>query len=376
MAMTMRGIRLAKIAGFEISLDYSWFIIFFLILWTFTTAVFPHQYPGLERGTYIAMGVVGTFLFFASLLFHELSHSVVARLKGVPVEGITLFIFGGMARTRSEARSPGDEFQIAGVGPLASLVLAAAFWIVAELSGRLGWSDAVFGVSSYLAILNLALALFNLLPGFPLDGGRLFRAVLWRATRDLRKATRVATSGGRWIGYGIIALGLVQLFLGGLIGGLWFIFIGWFLASAADASYHQVLLHQILQGIAAREAMTPDPEVVAPELSLDELVHDYFMRRRYSAFPVSDGDRALGLVTLSQVKAVPREEWAQRRVGDVMTPLSEMVVVAPDAPMSTVLERMRESEMRRVMVTQNGRLLGIISAGDIADWLERARLLE
>ncbi|MBI4539638.1 MAG: site-2 protease family protein [Gemmatimonadetes bacterium] len=372
----MRGIRVAKVAGFEISLDYSWFIIFFLILWTFTTVVFPHQYPGLERGAYVAMGVVGTLLFFASLLFHELSHSVVARMKGVPVEGITLFVFGGMARTRSEARSPADEFQIAGVGPLASLVVAAAFWIVGELTRARGGSEAVFGVSSYLAVLNLALAIFNLLPGFPLDGGRLFRAAVWRATNDLRKATRIATTGGRWIGYGIIAIGLAQLFFGGLIGGLWFIFIGWFLSGAADASYHQLLLQQVLEGIAAREAMTREPEMVRPDLTLDELVHEYFMRRRYSAFPVSDGDRLLGLIALSQVKEVPREQWPHRRVADVMTPLSKMVVVAPDASMSSVLERMRDSETRRVIVAQDGILLGIISAGDIADWLERARLLE
>lgn len=371
-----RGIRLVRIAGFEISLDYSWFIIFFLILWTFTTVVFPHQYPEFGRGTYIAMGVVGTLLFFASLLLHELSHSLVARAKGVPVEGITLFVFGGMARTRSEARSPGDEFRIAGVGPLASLVLAALFWSVGRLCLRMGWSEAVFGVASYLAMLNLALALFNLLPGFPLDGGRLFRAVLWRATDNLRRATRIATTGGRWIGYGIIALGLLQLFGGGLIGGLWFIFIGWFLAGAADASYHQLLLHQVLEGIAAREAMTPEPEVVSPDLTLDELVHDYFMRRRYSAFPVSDAGRLVGLIALTQVKQVPREQWPARRVADVMTPLSEMVVVAPDASMSSVLERMRDSETRRVMVAQHGTLLGIISAGDIAGWLERARLLE
>jgi len=371
----MKGFRVAKVAGFEVSLDYSWFIIFFLILWSLTAIVFPQRYPGLDRVSYVVMGLLGALLFFASLLFHELSHSVVARRKNVVVEGITLFLFGGMARTKGEARTPGDEFMIAGVGPLASLILAAGFWAIAEAALRFGWPEAVFAISSYLGLLNLALALFNLLPGFPLDGGRLFRAVMWRITRDYRKATRVATTGGRWIGYGLIAWGLLSLFQQNLIGGMWMMLIGWFLSGAADASYDQVLLDQVLGRVAASEAMTPDPEVVPPHLTLDELVHDYFMHRRYSAFPVSANAEVLGLVALSQVKAVPREQWPQRHVADVMTPISEMVVVGPDASMSNVLERMRDSETRRVMVAENGRLLGIISAGDIAGWLERARLL-
>ena len=372
----MGDFRLGSVLGFEIRIDFSWFIIFFLILWTFTFAVFPANFPGLSTGAYIAMGVIGTLLFFASLLAHEISHSLVARAKDIPVEGITLFIFGGMSRTRMEAETPGDEFQIAGVGPLSSVVIAAIFWGIAWLALRAGWSVAIIGVAQYLALLNFLLAVFNLLPGFPLDGGRIFRAAVWKSTGDYTKATRWATTGGKWLAYALIAFGLLSVFQGNL-GGLWLVLIGWFLRNAAIASYQQHLLHQVLEHVRASDAMTPDPETVPPDLTLQELVDDHFLKRRFHAFPVASNGRPLGLITLGQVKEVPREEWSRRTVAETMTSVEgDGVTVRPDEPMTDVLQKMEKSGSRRVLVTRDGHLEGIITTGDVAGWLQRARELE
>ncbi|HLU26165.1 MAG TPA: site-2 protease family protein [Longimicrobiales bacterium] len=372
----MGDFRLGSVFGFEIRIDFSWFIIFFLILWTFTVAVFPANFPGLSRGAYLGMGVVGALLFFSSLLAHELSHSLVARRKGIPVEGITLFIFGGMARTRMEAEQPGDEFYIAVVGPVSSILIGLLFGLIWWLGTRLGWSTAITGVALYLGFLNIALAVFNLLPGFPLDGGRLFRSLVWKITGDVTRATRIASTGGKWLGYVLVALGVLQVFGGALVGGLWMVFIGWFLRNAAIVSYEQHLVRLALEGVPAWQIMSRDPETVQPDLTLQALVDDYFLRRRYQAFPVSTDGTPLGIITMHQVKDVPREEWPQRTVAETMTPADETVTVRPEESMVRVLERMEQSGTRRVLVTRNGQLVGIITAADISDWLRRAREFE
>jgi Zn-dependent protease/CBS domain-containing protein len=369
---------LGSVLGFEISLDYSWFIIFFLILVTFTGAVFPAHVPGLDQMEYLIMGLAGTLLFFGSLLIHELSHAVVARRKGIEVEGITLFVFGGMARTSREPDTPGDEFLIAGVGPVASFVLAALFYAIAAGSPRLGLGLEVTVVAEYMGFLNLVLAIFNLFPGFPLDGGRLLRAVLWKFTGSLRKATLAATTAGRALGWGIIGLGLFALLVGqAFVGGLWFIFIGWFLNHAARMSYQHVLLQEVLSPLTVRQAMTPDPETVPPDIPLDTLVNDFFLQRPYNSFPVTGDDGSvMGLVTLSQVKEVPRREWPSHSTRKVMTPVEEGLLVGPDESMISILDRMRSGEHRRILVVRNGELLGIISATDVARWLDRVSLME
>ncbi len=369
----MGSFRLGAIFGFEIRIDFSWFIIFFLILWTFSDAVFPHQYPGLTTATYYIMGTAGALLFFVSLIAHELSHSLVARTKGIPVEGITLFIFGGMARTRMDADSPADEFQIAGIGPLTSLLLAALFYAIHWIGAAAGWSPAITGVASYLALWNVLLAVFNLLPGFPLDGGRVFRSIVWRITNDPGKATRWASTGGRWLGYILVAVGVVNVFMGYLLNGLWLVFIGWFLRNAAEAGYQQYLVHVALGGVHAYHAMTRDPETVSADLDLRTLVDDHFMLRRFHAFPVVDAGRPVGLITLAGVKEVPRDEWPHRTVRGAMHPLDDDITVASNDALTDVLEKMNETDNRRVLVIDNGTLVGIITGTDIAGWLKRAK---
>jgi Zn-dependent protease len=369
----MQGFRLGSIFGFEIRVDLSWFVIFFLILWSLSFGLFPATYPDLSQTTHLIMGVVGTLLFFGSLLAHELSHSFVARAKGIPVEGITLFVFGGISRTRMEAENPGDEFQIAGIGPLVSLILAGVFGLLWWLGQNVNWSTAVIGVLGYLAWINLLLAIFNLLPGFPLDGGRLFRSIVWKITGSLKKATRIASRGGKFLGYFIIALGVVQLFNGNLLGGIWSIFIGLFLHNAAELSYQEQLMRNALQGIPAREVMTPAPETVSPDLSLQTLVDEYFMHRRYQSFPVTEDDRPVGIITLNQVKEIPREEWRDRTVKETMKPVEQGIVVSPEEQMSKVLQKMEDSGAQRVLVARNGELKGIITGNDVTSWLRRRR---
>ncbi len=370
------GIRLARFFGFEVRLDLSWFVVFLLVLWTFAQTVFPQRLPGLSDLAYVNMAWVGALLFFASVLLHELAHSAVARARGIPVEGITLFIFGGMARIRAEATNPKDEFLITVVGPISSAIIGLTFLAVARIAESTQLPMAVVAVADYLALLNFVLAGFNLIPGFPLDGGRLFRSLVWYVTRDVRKATRWASLTGRGFGFAMIGLGVINLFGGELIGGMWLMFIGWFLSQAAESGYRQLILRRILEGVKVREAMTPNPETVRPDLTLRDLVNEFFLRRRYSAFPVEDGEgHVLGLITLSQVKEVDRDAWPITPVERVMTNVCEAVTVSPDDSLAEVVAKLEGASFGRALVVNNGRLQGVISRADIAAWLDRYQKL-
>jgi Zn-dependent protease/CBS domain-containing protein len=371
----MNGFRIGRIFGLEIRIDYSWLVIFTLVLWSFTLGVFPLRFPGQPISVYFAMGLSGTLLFFVSVLLHEMAHSLVAQARGIPVDGITLFIFGGMAHARSEFETPKDEFIIAGVGPLSSFAIAGAFGGIAWFGSNLGWSVVVTGVAAYLAILNVILAVFNLLPGFPLDGGRLFRAVVWHYTGNQTRATRVASAGGRILGYLLIGLGILQFLGGGLIGGLWMVFIGWFVQMAASSGYAQHLLRSSLDGLQAGDAMTAPLETAAPELSIQQFVDEFAIRGRHEAYPVTIEDRPVGIISFRQVGAVPRDAWSRRTVSDTMTPLDEGATVSPAEPMTSVLEKLQATRTRRILVVEDGRLVGLVSAGDLARWANRARLL-
>lgn len=370
------GLRIGRFFGFEVRLDASWFVVFFLVLWSFWQVAFPPRYPGLSNGEYILMGLAGAILFFVSVLLHELAHSAVARTRGIEVEGITLFIFGGMARTRSEPETPKDEFLLTAAGPLMSAAIGFFLLLFASVGRSFGLHVAITGVADYLALLNFVLAVFNLIPGLPLDGGRLFRALVWHLTGDIRKATRWASLTGRAFGFVLIGLGVLQLFNRFFIGGIWFVFIGWFLAQAAEASYQQLIMRRILEGVRAREAMTQDPETVSPRLSLRELVDEYFLQRRYNAFPVvAESGELLGLVTLGQVKQVKRDEWHGTGVSDVMMPLDGAAVVKPDDSLAEALSRMQRADIGRALVVDYGLLEGVITRSDVSRWLERYQQL-
>ena len=374
MAMFGTSWRVGRIAGIEVRIDSSWAVIALLI----TYSMYQRSsilYPELSGGGAVALGILATVLFFGSVLVHELAHTLVAQARGIRVQDITLFLFGGATRARVESRGPGDEFLIALVGPLTSGILAALFGIIAGLGGD-SLSRPLAGTLGYLAWTNLLLAVFNLVPGFPLDGGRLLRSAIWKATGSLSRATRIASVAGQSVGWLLVAGGLAFLLACDLAGGIWFACIGWFLVQAARSSYDELQLRDMLRGVEAEEVMAGDLVRIPPELSLQDAVDDYFMRYDHGAFPVEEQGRTIGLLTLRGVRRVPREQWPTRRVRDHMVPLGDQVVVAPEARMDGVLGKLQDGEAGRVLVVEDGEVVGIITTSDLTRWLRRWQALE
>jgi Zn-dependent protease/CBS domain-containing protein len=366
--------RVGRIAGIEIRVDSSWVVIALLITYSMYLRV-RLVYPDTSTGEAVWLGILAAVLFFGSVLVHELAHAVVSQARGIRVQDITLFLFGGATRARVESRGPGDEFLIAVVGPLTSGILAALFGIAAGL-GRDVLSRPLAGTLGYLAWTNLLLAVFNLVPGFPLDGGRLLRSAIWKATGSIGQATRIASMAGQAVGWLLVAGGVVYLLGGNLAGGIWFAFIGWFLVQAARSSYQELQLRDMLRGVEAEDVMAGDLVRIPPALSLQDAVDDYFMRYDHGAFPVEEGGRTVGLLTLRGVRRVPREQWPTRRVRDHMVPLGDQVVVAPDARMDGVLDKLQDGDAGRVLVVQDGEVVGIITPWDLTRWLRRWRVLD
>jgi Zn-dependent protease/CBS domain-containing protein len=374
MALFGTSWRVGRIVGIEVRIDSSWAVIALLITYSMYVRL-SALYPELEGGGAVGLAIVSAMLFFGSVLVHELAHAVVSQARGIRVQDITLFLFGGATRAKVDSRGPGDEFLIAVVGPLTSGLLAGLFGIVAGLGGDV-LSAPLAGVFRDLALTNLLLAAFNLVPGFPLDGGRLLRSAIWRATGSLGRATRIASVAGLGVGWVLVAGGVVWLLAGDLAGGIWFAFIGWFLVQAARSSYQDAELQQLLHGVEAEDVMAADLRRIPPELSLQDAVDHYFMRYNHGAFPVEEHGRTIGLLTLRGVRQVPREQWTTRRVRDHMVPLGDQVVVAPDARMDDVLGKLQDGETGRVLVAQNGEVVGIITPSDLTRWLRRSRTLE
>lgn len=363
------GIDLLKVGGVVVAIDYSWLVIFFLVLWGLSAGYFPQEYPGYHVAGYWVVGLVATFLFFASVLVHELSHAWVANHLGEKVSRITLFIFGGMAHLAGEPENPAVEFQVAGVGPLTSLALGALFWVIYRaMPTEPVWTlwRAVF---RYLSYINVALALFNLLPGFPLDGGRLLRALVWWRTGDLTKATAAAADWGLGIAFGVIALGAMEIFAGSLIGGLWLIFIGLFLRSAALGSYQHVIVDQMLSRLRVSDIMVREPVKLDPQLSLADAINQYFLHLGFGGFPVVSDGRVLGLISLAQIRDCPASERSHRRVGDVMRRVDERIEIPLSATVATALARMTETETGRLLVMDGDRLAGLITRSGIARYM-------
>jgi Zn-dependent protease/CBS domain-containing protein len=356
--MIGQSVKLTTIRGIDVGIHYSWFIIFFLITFSLT-ARFASVHPHWSTVEHYAVGIATSLLFFVSILLHELAHSFVALAKHIPVRSITLFVFGGVAQIGREPDRPMTEFQIAIAGPIASALLAVAFGGVAFLAGdRFEHASALAG---WLSSINLLLAVFNLVPGFPLDGGRVFRAVLWHFTGNLAKATRIAAGTGQTVGYTFIFLGIWTGFTVGWFNGLWIAFIGWFLLNAAQESVVQVSVRSALTGLAAEDVMTRDCPAVSGRMSLAELVQEHILRTGQRCFIVTEGSRLEGLVTLHQIKAVPQERWAELSVGEAMTPSSQVRTVAPATPILEVLQILEGEDINQVPVVAGDRLMGMIT---------------
>lgn len=358
-------IRLFKVLGIPIKLDYSWFIIFLLITWTLAGGYFPQHYPDLTTTAYWIMGIVASLFLFFSVLFHELCHSYVAKRSGIPIRGITLFIFGGVAEITKEPPDPKTEFKVAVAGPLSSFFLSAIFFATSALAGRYALNPSIGAVLTYLGLINVILGGFNLIPGFPLDGGRVLRALLWHRSGDLRRATYVSSRIGGGFGLFLIIIGVFNVFSGDFISGIWFVFIGFFLRQAAEGGYRQVLLKQSLTGIFIKDLMISEVVSIQEDTPVDVAVEEYFFKYRYDGFPVVSDKKIRGLISLENIKALPKEQWSITRVGDVMDRDLDKLCIRPGEEAVNALAKMIKEGAGRLLVVENGDLLGLITRRDI-----------
>jgi Zn-dependent protease len=363
------NLTIGRFGGVEVRINWSWIVIFALIVWTLADGVFPDQNPGLSDGTYLAAALVAAALFFASVLLHELGHAWQARREGMEIDGITLWLFGGVAQFKGMFPSAGAEFRIAIAGPLVSLGLGVLFVLVALA----GLPSAADGVAAWLGYINLTLLVFNLIPALPLDGGRVLRAALWKARGDLRWATRIAADVGVAWGYLFIGLGLVMLIFQGSFSGAWLAFIGWFVLQAAKAEARYIATEEALDGLRVRDLMVRDPVTVDADSTLGQFMDDVAWSRRFTTYPVLDDGQPVGLLAFSSVAGVPRSEWDARRVRDTMIPLGRVPLLREDARAVRALEDLSGAGVNRGLVVDDGHLTGLLSITDLARALEVGR---
>jgi Zn-dependent protease/predicted transcriptional regulator len=364
------SVRLGRIAGIEFGVNWSWLVVFALIVWTLAAGIFPSTNPGLSKTTHIAMAIVAAFFFFLSILLHEFGHAFQARREGIEIDGITLWLFGGVARFKGSFRTAGAEFRVAVAGPLVSLALGVLFVLLALIPRS---PSAVDGVVSWLGYINLTLLVFNLIPAPPLDGGRVLHAALWRWRGDFGWATRVGANVGRGFGYLLIALGIAMFVFQGSFSGAWLAFLGWFLLTAATAEARYLLTQEALSGLRVGDVMTPDPVVVSADTTLGEFMDKIMFSRRHTTYPVVDGGKPVGLLPFRCVASVPRDQWDRRRVRDCLIVLDEVPVLRENEDAIDALAELSQSAAGHGLVVSNGGLAGIVSTSDLARALEARR---
>jgi Zn-dependent protease len=370
--MNRQGISLGRILGIPIELDYSWFLVFALVTWTLAAGYFPSEFTNWPTSEYWLVGIATALVFFLSVVLHELGHSIVAKHYGIPVNSIKLFIFGGVSQIGTEPPSAKAEFVMAVVGPLVSLVLAGVF---AGLSVAFASVAPLLALTKYLAYINVALGLFNLIPGFPLDGGRVFRAIVWGITSSLHRATMIAGNVGRFIGFMFILFGVYQVFTGNFVNGLWIGFIGWFLESAATSQVQQQRLHELLAGRRVSQAMSTSYPSVPPEITLQALVDHHVLANGERSFVVKEGNKVDGLLTLHDIKELPRADWATTTAGQAMIPLARMKRVQPDAELWTAIEEMNHDGVNQLPVMDDGHIEGMLRREDVLGYLRNLQEL-
>jgi len=367
--MFSRAVKIFTLQGFEVKVDPSWLLIAALITWSLGSHAFPQFLPGLTPIEYFSMAVFAMLGFFGSLLLHEMSHSVVARRYGVGIKGITLFVFGGVAELEDEPKTAGAEFWIALAGPAMSFALSVGFWLTAGIGRAIGVPDSITTILSYLASINLILGLFNLVPAFPLDGGRVLRAYLWDRHGDILKATETAAKSGAVFAYTLMILGLLALFGGQQVSGLWQILIGGFLLMAARSSYQQQLLKSTFGGETVASLMSTDVRTAEPSLMLSQLVDQTLLPARVSFVPVVDDEVLLGYVDTEIIAGIDQENWSNTSVGDVFITLDAANCVTPETPAIDLLTRITETGRRKFLVARDGRLLGVVTLSDLTGFL-------
>ncbi|MGC5032296.1 site-2 protease family protein [Micromonospora sp. DT229] len=365
---------LGRIAGVPVGVNWSVLFIFALIWWGLSANLFPVSYPGRSVVAYVFAGLAAAVVFFLGLLAHEVSHAVVAKRNGLSVQGITLWLFGGVAELRGEARTPGAELRIAGVGPLVSLIIGVFFGAIAIVLSLAGVQGLLLGAMAWLAGINLLLALFNVLPAAPLDGGRLLRAAVWKATGDRTRASVVAARAGWVLGVLLIGLGLFRFLSGAGFGGLWLALIGWFLIGAASMEERQARVGDALRGVRVGEVMTPQPQTASGELTVADFVDNYLFAYRHTALPLTEDGRPVGLVTLDRVRGVPGDQRGSTTLAAVACRAEDLVLASPEEQLTDLLPRLSECADGRALVVIDGQLVGIVSPSDISRAVQRGHL--
>jgi Zn-dependent protease len=365
--MSKNSLRIGRIFGIPVNIDPSWLLIFVWVTWSLAGNYFPQMYPGWSTGLAWGMGIATSLLFFTSVLAHEIAHSLVARANGMPVHDITLFLFGGVAQIAEEPATPRREFLMAVVGPLTSLAIGGLSLLISALTRTV--SQPLSAMTMFLGGINLTLGVFNLIPGFPLDGGRVLRSLLWAARKDLVWATRWASRVGQFVAYSFILIGIWRGFSGDWIGGLWIAFIGLFLDNAARTSYLQMTLRNMLDGHVAREAMSSECPLVPPQLTVDVLVDQFVIQGGRRCFTVGAHGDIVGLLTIHNLRQVPKDQWPTTRVADVAIPLEKMRVVGPDTPLWDALQQMTAEGVNQLPVVDDGKLLGMLSRDQLLTYV-------
>jgi Zn-dependent protease/predicted transcriptional regulator len=382
------GIRIGRIFGIDINIDWSWIIIFALVAWSLSSSFSAaHVNWGLGESWFYA--IIAALVFFASVLAHEIAHSLVARTRGVPVKNITLFLFGGVSNIQREPPSAMAEFLIAIVGPLTSFAAGIIFlflaWLtrpvnfgaITNLAAAFSQLNPLTTLLFWLGSINILVGTFNLVPGYPLDGGRVLRSILWGISNNLREATRWASYIGQGVAWLMIAAGIAMVFGvnipllgGGFINGIWLAFIGWFLNNAAQQSYQQTIMQDILRDVDVKRIMDTQPKTVAPDMRVDDLVNNYILRSGEDAYPVIRDDILMGVVTVANVKALPRQDWGLRTAGDIMTPYDRLPVVHPEEEATDAMNMLSSKRLKELFVVQGRELLGVLRRKDIIRWLQ------
>jgi Zn-dependent protease/CBS domain-containing protein len=368
--------RLFRLLGIPVSMDLSWLLILAVLTLSFAEgfpAIVSRYFPGdvrpLSPADYWIMGLVTALAFFTCIVLHEFSHALVARSRGMPISGITLFLFGGVAELGEEPTSASTEFLMAIAGPIVSAVLAGLFWIVAEVGYHGNWPHPVVIVLGYLATINLVVLIFNMVPAFPLDGGRVLRSILWGITGNVRRATRWASFAGQPFAFILIAWGVLLFFSHNWVGGIWSVLIGMFLNTAAGSGYQQVVIRQALQGEPVRRFMNTNPVVVSPSLHLLDWVEDYVYRYHHRAFPVASNGHLEGVITTQDISDIPRREWGEHTVSEVMSTDLQAVGISANADAMEALSKMQRNGLSRLVVTEEGRIVGLVSLKDLLRFL-------
>ncbi len=365
-------IRLGSIAGIPLTFDYSWFLVLFLLTWLLSVSYFPSEYKNWDKSYYWISGAITSILFFLSVILHEVGHSLMAKKFDYKVKKVKMFIFGGISEITEEPKQAKEEFLIAAAGPAVTFLLALLFYIIEYFTKNV---IIIYAIAHYLFIVNLILGIFNILPGFPLDGGRILRAIIWKRNNNFEKATQITAGIGRIFGFIVITIGFLIAMSGDFFDGIWLSFIGWFLESAAFSQTQKQVLTKYLQGHTVEEAMTKSFGLVPADTTISEFIQNDILIRHRRAFIVEDNSKNIGLLTIHDIKKIPQEKWEKTNVTAVMKPLNEVKIVDVNHPLEEALKEMDKDGVNQMPVMEDGKIVGMLNRESILSFIANINLL-